>query len=378
MKFHPYAEVFPLMSDAQLEELAEDILTYGLYESIVLHPDGSILDGRNRWLACEKVGVEPKLRTWRGSDPLAYVISENVKRRHLNESQRAMVAARVATMGHGGDRRSDQAANLPVETQESAARALGVAERSVRSARKVQIEGSKDLVAAVDAGEVAVSLAAKVAELPKADQKKALSGKDKGKTAKRYIAERNRHEKVEALAEKSEPLDKLPRRFSVLYADPPWRYDDNSTDPTRVIENQYPTMPLEEICALPVAKVATDDAILFLWATSPLLAKAIDVVRAWGFEYKTCAVWDKGKIGMGYFFRQRHELLLVAVRGDMPKPPVEARVPSVIEHPRGKHSQKPDRFYEIIEAFYPELSKIELFARQARKGWFAWGNEATP
>lgn len=163
--------------------------------------------------------------------------------------------------------------------------------------------------------------------------------------------------------------------YPVLYADPPWRYDYAETD-NRVIENQYPTMAIEEICALPVSDLATPDAILFLWATSPKLAESMRVIESWGFTYRTCAVWDKQKIGMGYYFRQRHELLLVATRGSVPTPAPGDRVASVISEPREEHSAKPAKFAELIEAMYPTLPRIELFCRSPRKGWAVWGNQS--
>ena len=97
----------------------------------------------------------------------------------------------------------------------------------------------------------------------------------------------------------------------------------------RSIENHYPTMTLEELIALPIAKLAADDALLYLWATAPKLAECIDVLRAWGFEYRTNGVWDKELIGMGYHFRNQHELLLVAKRGEIPPPPAGEQPSSV-------------------------------------------------
>lgn len=163
-------------------------------------------------------------------------------------------------------------------------------------------------------------------------------------------------------------------KFSLIYADPPWRYEHVRTE-SRAIENQYPTMDLDEICALPIPDVAHDDCVLFLWATSPKLWESMRVIDAWGFTYRTCAVWDKQKIGMGYYFRQRHELLLVAAKGALPVPEASERVSSVIVAPRAEHSRKPDVVYELIEAMYPDTTKIELFCRRPREGWSAWGNE---
>jgi len=134
-------------------------------------------------------------------------------------------------------------------------------------------------------------------------------------------------------------------------------------------------MPLAEICALAVAELATPDALLFLWAPAPKLEEAFQVIGAWGFEYRTGMVWAKDKIGMGNYVRQQHEHLLIARRGEIPLPPTDARPPSLLHAARGGHSEKPVEMYGIIERMYPELPKIELFARQAREGWSFWGNE---
>ncbi|MGQ0563323.1 MAG: MT-A70 family methyltransferase, partial [Gemmatimonadota bacterium] len=179
--------------------------------------------------------------------------------------------------------------------------------------------------------------------------------------------------------ERSQRDDSLPRpappvgRYDVIYADPPWRYEYVKTE-SRAIENHYPTMSREEIAALSVP--AIDDCVLFLWATSPKLADAMYVIQEWRFVYRTCAVWDKGQIGMGYYFRQQHELLLVATRGNPGTPEPSERVGSVVHSPRADHSQKPGIFYELIERMYPHAARCELFARNERVGWASWGNES--
>ena len=101
------------------------------------------------------------------------------------------------------------------------------------------------------------------------------------------------------------------------------------------------------------------------------------VIAAWGFRYVSQMVWVKDKIGLGVFFRTKHETLIFAMKGRVPAPPPKDRPPSVLFAPRRKHSQKPDEVYEMIEKMYPELPKIELFARNAALGWDAWGNQVT-
>lgn len=160
---------------------------------------------------------------------------------------------------------------------------------------------------------------------------------------------------------------------NLVLSDPPWRYDFAETD-NRQIENQYPSATVEEICDM--APKTQPDAVLFLWATVAKLTEAFEVMDAWGFEYKTSAVWDKEKIGMGYWFRGQHELLLVGTKGKFSPPEQEARVSSVFREPRGKHSAKPSCVYEWIEKAFPAAVKLEMFCRAPRAGWQVQGNES--
>jgi len=162
--------------------------------------------------------------------------------------------------------------------------------------------------------------------------------------------------------------------YSVILADPPWRYDFAATD-SRQIENQYPSMENADICAIGKTMPFAKNSVLYLWATAPKLLEALAVIEAWGFKYVTNCVWDKEIIGMGYWFRGQHELLLVATKGTFSPPAEAARVSSVIRSRRSAHSAKPAAVYELIEAAYPEQPKLEMFCRMARTGWIAWGNQ---
>jgi N6-adenosine-specific RNA methylase IME4 len=163
--------------------------------------------------------------------------------------------------------------------------------------------------------------------------------------------------------------------YAVVLADPPWRWDD-TLSPGRSVEGRYPTMDIEAVKELKIP-AADDSAVLFLWSPGPMLEAALEVINAWDFTYRTQAVWVKDKVGLGNYFRLRHENLLLATRGDLPTPSPEARPDSVIEAPRGEHSAKPDAVYERIEQMYPGLPKLELFARTEREGWTAWGDQMT-
>jgi N6-adenosine-specific RNA methylase IME4 len=160
--------------------------------------------------------------------------------------------------------------------------------------------------------------------------------------------------------------------YGVIYADPPWRYSFSKSD-SRKIENQYPTMSVDEICSLQVP--AAKDCVLYLWATAPKLQEALKVMKAWGFEYKTHAVWDKEKIGMGFWFRGQHELLLVGTRGHVSPPAQSQRTSSVYRYARARHSKKPNEIRSMIASWFPESTKLEMFCRYPAEGWDVWGNE---
>ena len=183
------------------------------------------------------------------------------------------------------------------------------------------------------------------------------------------------HRAAVAAAAKAGGVTEAPKaKVRVVYADPSWDYGahsqpDYQTDP----RDHYPPMTLEEICDLPVKDWVEDDAVLFLWVTSPMLRKSFEVVDAWGFEYKASFVWNKIKHNMGHYNSVRHEFLLVCTRGSC-KPDVKKLINSVQSIERGKHSQKPAEFYEIIETLYTHGRKLEMFARCKREGWEHWGH----
>lgn len=170
------------------------------------------------------------------------------------------------------------------------------------------------------------------------------------------------------------------KRYSVIYCDPPWKYGDKRIGRGGA-EKYFPTMRAQDLRAMSVESLAADDCALFLWTTAPMLPTAIGVVRAWGFNFKTVAfTWlkrgESGKLswGAGQYTRANAEHCLLATRG-APKR-VSASVHSVIEAPRGAHSEKPAIVRDRIVQLMGDVPRIELFARQAAPGWDRWGLEA--
>ena len=167
--------------------------------------------------------------------------------------------------------------------------------------------------------------------------------------------------------------------YEIIYADPPWRYSAKKVQ--GAAENHYPTMSIDELCALPVAELAAKDSALFMWATFPQLPEALRLIRAWGFTYKSVAfVWlkknkkaDSWFYGLGFWTRANAEICLLATRG---RPKRAARdVKQVILSHVERHSQKPEEARRRIEALMGDVPRIELFARASPPGGDVWGNE---
>ena len=173
----------------------------------------------------------------------------------------------------------------------------------------------------------------------------------------------------------------LPRgRYRVIYADPPWWYgtpQHSKTEQVATLGTHYPSMKTGAICDLPVGDMAADNAVLFLWATSPLLFEAKEVIDAWGFTYKASIVWDKVLHNVGHYVSVRHEFLLICTRGSC-LPDSDKLHDSVVSIERTAHSAKPEQFRDIIDEMYTPVKgdRLELFARAATpKHWASWGNQ---
>ena len=171
-------------------------------------------------------------------------------------------------------------------------------------------------------------------------------------------------------------LNASKEKFDLILCDPPYLYDVEANRASDRIGNHYMQMKTQDICNLPVQNITQKKAILFLWSPSPKVQDAMEIIKAWNFEYKTQIVWNKRIVGLGHNVRQMHEILLIAKKGDYPTPLYKP--PSIIEEKRTDHSRKPQKSYSVIQRMYPESRKIELFARHVYPGWTGVGLEAQP
>jgi N6-adenosine-specific RNA methylase IME4 len=372
-ELHELCRLFPPMSEEQLNALTDDIRDNGLRQPIVIY-ENKILDGRHRYLACVRLGRQPVSVVYDGSDPLGFVISHNLNRRHLDESQRSMIAGRLANM-RAGENQYTAVAPIGASkmSKEEAAKRLNVGKKSVERARKVLDRGTPELSSAVDSGKIAVSVAAKIAEFEPQKQQQIVADPRPDQAIKKAV----REEREQELADRTiaQSLDMDGQLYGVLYVDPPWKFETHSENGMdRSADNHYPAMSIFDLMEL--RPPAADDCALFMWATVPMLPEALELIDAWGFTYKSHICWIKDRIGTGYWTRNKHELLLIATKGRVPAPAMGTQPPSVIELPLTKHSEKPAFFADMISTIYPTTPKLEMFARVGRVGWDVIGNEA--
>jgi N6-adenosine-specific RNA methylase IME4 len=170
------------------------------------------------------------------------------------------------------------------------------------------------------------------------------------------------------------------KKYSIVYADPPWDYKGQTqhtkTESSGGARSHYQTMKLDELERLNVAEICEDDCLLFLWASSPHLDQAIELLKAWGFEWATVGfVWDKQRVNPGFYTMSQVELCLIGKRGRIPTPRGARNIRQFISQLRGEHSAKPDDVRNRIDLMFPTQKKIELFARQTPPHWDVWGNE---
>lgn len=368
------------------KRLEESILEEGCRDALVIWND-ILVDGHNRYEICQKHEIpfntiQKEFTDIEGAKQWMY--RNQLGRRNLTDKQRDIIIGRL----YKAEKKSpieNLKQNLPsghcvhsVKTSEIISENYNVSEKTARRAEKfteaVDVLSKtieKPVINKMLNDEIPVSkkdmqrIADFEPEKQKAIINKLVSGEAKSYTdARRLIKKDEVYETHE-----------IKGKYRIIYADPPWCYGDKLTDGYGTAENHYPTMTIKELCELPIKELAEDDAVLFLWATSPLLEECFPVINLWGFKYKTSFVWDKVKHNMGHYNSVRHELLLICTRGSC-LPDGKTLYDSVVSIERSdRHSEKPEEFRHIIDSLYTHGNRIELFSRKKVDGWASWGNE---
>ena len=354
-----FAELIPPLTSEEYKRLERSILADGCRDALVVWGD-TLVDGHNRYHICTKHNIPYTTVSKEFDDrnaAMLWMMNNQLSRRNLNDFQRVEIVRKCesAVKAQAEQRmlagKVDPSVTLHKgrATDELGAMA-GVSGSTYEHATAVLDKAPEEVIQAVRKGDISINKA--YTDMKKAEHKA---------------------ERQEAIAEQlSKPktsshvdIFTTDKKYRVIYADPPWSYNDKQdTSYHGGAVKHYPTMPLEEICALPIP--AEKDAVLFLWTTSPMLDDSCKVIKAWGFKYKSSFIWDKISTAMGNYNSVRHEFLLICVRGSC-VPDVPKRLDSVVSIKRTTHSRKPDEFRQMIDTLYP-------VAREAHEGWDVWGN----
>ena len=336
--------------------LRASIYRFGVLVPVAKDQHGNILDGHQRARLADELGVKYPVNIIEVADDaeaLEIARTLNEDRRAMPKGERLEVVKALREDGH---------------SVRAIAGAVGVDPKTVRN----DLAGGDVSPPATTRGLDGKSYPARKQPRPPEEDALRLAAE----INRKRLEERRERHLEEGRTSVPAPSFDAPT-FRVVYADPPWRYGQSglvSAD-WGMAEDHYPTMSLDELKAVPVADMAMPDAVLFLWATSPMLDDAIDLMRAWGFKYKSSIVWDKGRPFLGSYVHISHELLLIGTRGSCVAD-VKHTAGSVFSFERAHHSGKPDEFRDLIDSLYTFGNRIELFRRgDAPEGWHVWGNE---
>jgi len=363
MNFHPVANIFPLLQGEDFEKLKDDVAQNGLLVPIWLHPDGRIIDGRNRWRACEVVGIYPRFEVWDEAKhgPLVdFVVSLNLHRRHLTSSQLAVVALEIEKI-LAEEAKERQATGEPGvyggkplkekipyavngQARDHAAKKVGTNGRYVQDAKLLERQ-APDLLEQVKNGHLTIP------------------------QAKQAIA---RQRVPESTA--TPPLP--PNKYHCIVLDPPWpvKKIEREVRPNQGVELDYPTMSLEEIEALPVESLADlDGCHLYLWVTQKYLPFGFDLIKKWNFRYQCLMTWKKNVGITPFSWMYDTEHVIFARCGNLPLQQLGLRLS--FEAPVSGHSVKPDVFYNERVLLASPAPRLEMFARKPREEFEIWGNE---
>lgn len=380
-----FRTLIPALSKDERAQLEASVLAEGCRDALVVW-QGILLDGHNRYEICTAHGIPFDTLDIDLPDrdaAITWIINNQLGRRNLTPEQASYLRGQRYNRekrqdgGHGDQKSGDQ--NDTPNTAAKLANEYKVSEPTIK--RDGQFAQAVDALGETLGEEVKQEILSRdfnaskkeVQKLAREEPEVQRSTIEIMKADGVGITEAKRRAKGAQIAKREAVLPS--GKYRVLYADPPWSYGNTQPDYHPEQRDHYPVMSLEELCAMPIKDIAMDNAVLFLWVTSPILEESFQLIKAWGFQYKASFVWDKVKHNMGHYNSVRHEFLLICTRGSC-QPDVRKLFDSVVSEERTEHSRKPELFYKIIETLYTSGPYLELFARYKRDGWAAYGNES--
>jgi len=371
-------QVMPPLGENEYRELKEDIEKRGVMVPVEYDENGNVLDGHHRIKVCQELGITvwPRLirQGMTDNEKRSHALMLNLARRHLTNEQRKPLWVEMRQSGMTLEAIAKADGTVSKSTIHEALKTVDVSDSGNVPPTITDTKGRKQPTKKPRKKKtvfVSTEVAEKAQSLPTEQCNAVLYGEKKPTEAVRQVRNAEKIEKAKSLPE---------GKYHIIYVDPPWQYRDkrqtgDHRDSTGA-EDHYPTMSLDEMKALNVKDMAAKDCVLFCWATFPLLPDALEIVKAWGFTYKTAFVWDKGSGSFGHYHNAAAELLLIGTRGSG-TPQIDKRENQVQAFKREGHSRKPDEWRKLIDKLYPVGPRVELFRRGEKlDGWEVWGNES--
>jgi N6-adenosine-specific RNA methylase IME4 len=375
-----FKNLIPPLTKEEFTQLENNCLDEGIREPIIIWND-FIIDGHNRYEIATRWGLEYKTTDKHfdsEEDVKEWMILNQFGRRNLSNYQRSVLALELEDvfkakakekqkLSEGkGIQISEDLKTPEVVTIKEVAKVANVSHDTIAKVKKIEEKAAPEIKEKLATGELSINQAYQ--DIKKEEKKEELQ-KKKDEYIDRIETKSNNEFKID--------IYNTNEKFRVIYADPAWSYNDKQDTPQLGgAAKHYDTMTISQLCELPVKEISDKDAVLFLWVTSPLLEDAFEVIKSWGFKYKSSFIWDKIKHNMGHYNSVRHEILLISTKGSC-TPDNKTLYDSVQSIERNdNHSEKPIEFLNIIDDLYSYGNKLEMFCRKIKKqNWYGWGNE---
>ena len=355
-----FQALIPPLSEEEYTQLEENLIENGIREAISIW-DSTIVDGHNRYEIAMRHNLPYTTISYEfdsEDDVKLWIFKNQIGRRNLPPFERVRLAlhlkpviaekAKLQQIRKPVDSADKQnsAKQNPFNTRNIIADMAGVSHDTVSRVEKILDIGTPETLESIKRGDISIH--------------------------KAYQDARSQERKAETLDAKQPSLKIFDSNFSLIYADPPWESKVLTGEDEEDINDSY-SMKFGDLkkLAIPVS----DDAILLLWSSSSVLDKALQLMNAWGFKYRTNMIWDKQQIGFGQYVRGQHEMLLIGIRGNFSPPAEDTRVGSVYSEESSSQKTKPKWFYEQIERMFPNETYLELFASNKYSDrWTVFGN----
>jgi len=362
----PFKDIIPALTPDEYNQLEANILTDGIREPLILWGD-KIVDGHNRYKIALRHNLPYRTAQTEFKDDAtvkAWIIKNQFGRRNLTSFQRAELALKLkyifqekakenlSLAGQSyspreGLQKSAKVTSL-IDTREEIAEIAGVSHDTIYKVEKIKKQAPIDVIERINKGDITINRA--FLEIKKQDRKESI--------------ERQKEEI------RSNKIEMPEGKFEIIVIDPPWNYGREYDAMGSRVANPYPEMTLDELRRINIP--ASENCILWLWATHAFIWDAKELMDYWGFQYKAVLVWNKEKMGMGVWLRMQIEFCLLGIKGS---PLWNANdIRDIIHEARREHSRKPDKFYKMIDENFVGR-RLDYFSREARPGWRVMGND---